>query len=85
MQNIMTNIMRENLMFCLLLETQFDKLLCDESPHDDSKFKSCNYGKEMFNCAQHEESSSLIEQESPCPHTDVAFGSQRLNNQKKLG
>ncbi len=71
-------------MFCLLLETQIDGLLCDENPHEGSKFNSCNYGKEMFKCAQHEESSSLIEQESPCLHTDVALGSQRLNNQKRL-
>ncbi len=47
--------MRENQMFCLLLETQIDGLLCDENPHEDSEFNSCNYGNDMFKCAQHEE------------------------------
>jgi hypothetical protein len=83
-QNRMANIVRENQMFCLLLEIQIDGLLCDENPQEDTNFNSCNYGKEMFKYVQHEHSSSLIEQESPCMHTNVALGSHRLNNQKRL-
>jgi hypothetical protein len=41
----MANIEKENKMFCLLLETQIDGSSCDESPYEDLKFNSCNYGK----------------------------------------
>jgi hypothetical protein len=55
------NIIRENQMWCLLFETQIERLLCDESPNEDLESNSHGYTKELFKCVQHEKSPPLIE------------------------
>jgi hypothetical protein len=46
MQNRMASIVKKNQMFCLLLETQIDGLLCNENPQEDSEFKLMQLWKE---------------------------------------
>jgi hypothetical protein len=76
----MANIVRESQMFHLLFETQIEGLLCDESPYENLEPNSHSYREEFFKCVQHEESTPLIKQESPCPLMDITHGSHGLNN-----